>query len=126
MHTAAYRWHVALTSAGGLYATLGALLTALGLVIWFFSDLDLPLADSLVAIVGVVILGLGATEVAAGWVLEQALPPDAPRKRPYMLATGQALRGLLMGIVLPPVVGTLVLPTLFAYIMVREHSARKA
>ncbi|MGB6838461.1 MAG: hypothetical protein WBF66_12265 [Dehalococcoidia bacterium] len=82
MHTAAYRWHVALTSAGGLYATLGALLTALGLVIWFFSDLDLPLADSLVAIVGVVILGLGATEVAAGWVLEQALPPDAPRKRP--------------------------------------------
>jgi hypothetical protein len=126
MQTAAYRWHVALTSAGGLYATVGALVAAVGLVIWLFSDLALPLVDSLVAIVGVIILGLGATEVTAGWVVEQALPPDAPRRRPYVRATGQALRGLLMGIVLPPVVGTLVLPTLFAYNMVKEQSEREA
>lgn len=126
MESSTYRWHVALTAAGGLYAALGAVVTALGLAIWFMSDLELPLVDSLVAIVGIIILGLGATEITGGWVLEQALPSDAPRRRPYVRATGEALRGLVMGIVLPPVVGTLVLPTLFAYNMVKEHSERQA
>lgn len=125
MHTATYRWHVALTSAGGVYATVGVLATALGLTM-LVSDFPLPLTDALVLIVGLAVLAVGALEIAAGWLLEKALPSDAPRKRPYLQATREAFRGLLLGVALPPLVGTLILPTLYAYNMVKRHSERQA
>ena len=125
MHSATYRWHVALTSAGGVYATLGGLAAALGLVM-LLSDFELPLTDALVLIVGLAVLALGVLEIVAGWLFERALPADAPKKRPYMWATREAFRGLLLGVALPPLVGTLVLPTLYAYNTVKRHSERKA